>query len=390
MTDLHFYRDLKPLKLPTAAIFEPSHFSAIPEGWFVIISDVKNSTGAVNAGRHNDVNLVAAGSLIAALNVARNRDVEIPYLFGGDGGTMLVPELLLKDVLAGLVLHNENSKKNFGLEMHIGSMAVRDIVSAGHFIRIAKQQIDSYFTKEVIIGDGLRFAEQKIKHSLNDPIPDTHIESELNLNGLECRWDKVKPPVEENEIVCYIIEAVNPEQQVVIYKEVLTKIETIYGDMNKRHPLSMNRLKLLLGYDKLKKEMLVKYGRWKTGYFISALLSTLIGKIFLKYNLKTKGLNIRAYLEQLIAHSDILTIDGRINTIISGSIDKRIQFTNYLSEQEKAGHLIYSYHINKESIMTCYIEDRNEKHIHFVDGSDGGYTEASKEYKRKLMQAQMA
>ncbi|MBD0296914.1 MAG: DUF3095 family protein, partial [Flavisolibacter sp.] len=35
-------------------------------------------------------------------------------------------------------------------------------------------------------------------------------------------------------------------------------------------------------------------------------------------------------------------------------------------------------------------EDRDEKHIHFVDGSDGGYTEASKEYKRKLMQAQMA
>lgn len=33
--------------------------------------------------------------------------------------------------------------------------------------------------------------------------------------------------------------------------------------------------------------------------------------------------------------------------------------------------------------MTCYIEDRKYKHIHFVDGADGGYTEAAKELKAK-------
>jgi hypothetical protein len=34
--------------------------------------------------------------------------------------------------------------------------------------------------------------------------------------------------------------------------------------------------------------------------------------------------------------------------------------------------------------MTCYIENRNNKHIHFLDGSNGGYTEAAKELKPKL------
>ena len=37
--------------------------------------------------------------------------------------------------------------------------------------------------------------------------------------------------------------------------------------------------------------------------------------------------------------------------------------------------------ISRESVMTCYIENRNAKHIHFVDGADGGYTEAAKEIK---------
>ncbi len=36
--------------------------------------------------------------------------------------------------------------------------------------------------------------------------------------------------------------------------------------------------------------------------------------------------------------------------------------------------------------MTCYIENRKSRHIHFVDGSDGGYTEAAKEFKMKLRQ----
>ncbi len=34
--------------------------------------------------------------------------------------------------------------------------------------------------------------------------------------------------------------------------------------------------------------------------------------------------------------------------------------------------------------MLCYVEDRNDNHIHFVDGTDGGYTAAAKIFKTKL------
>lgn len=33
--------------------------------------------------------------------------------------------------------------------------------------------------------------------------------------------------------------------------------------------------------------------------------------------------------------------------------------------------------------MSCYIEDRKEKHIHFVDGTEGGYTSAARMFKEK-------
>jgi len=48
------------------------------------------------------------------------------------------------------------------------------------------------------------------------------------------------------------------------------------------------------------------------------------------------------------------------------------------------------HHVSKESIITCYIENRNSKHIHFVDGADGGYTEAAKAFKAKLNYLRLA
>jgi hypothetical protein len=374
---LHFYKELPALNMSISDVFRKSSFSDVPEDWFIIISDIMNSTEAVRLGRHNDVNLVAAGSLIAALNIARSMDVEIPFFFGGDGGTVLVPAELLEPVMTGLMLHNLNSKKNFGLEFHIGSLSVGEVAESGHSLKIAKLQSGKTLNKAIVIGDGLRFAERMIKQTIKEKINES-IVGELNLEGLECRWNRIKPPLQTNEIVCYLVEATDPSAQVETYRDVLLKIDEIYGSVEKRNPLSLKRLKLLLSFQKIKKEMMVKYGRWKANYFTSAYFRTLIGRLFFRFNKSGKE-----YLGQLISNADTLIVDGRISTIISGAKEKRVQLIKFLDEQEKLGHLIYGHHIDRESIMTCYIENRNEKHLHFVDGSDGGYTEASKEFKRK-------
>ncbi len=42
-------------------------------------------------------------------------------------------------------------------------------------------------------------------------------------------------------------------------------------------------------------------------------------------------------------------------------------------------------HITNDSIMSCYIENKEEKHIHFVDGTEGGYTSAAIMFKLKKL-----
>jgi hypothetical protein len=386
LSTLHFYRDIKALELPIAEVMQSHHFSDVPNDWCVIIADVQNSTAAVAAGRHNDVNLIAAGSLIAVLNIAKEKNIEIPFFFSGDGGAVLVPEEMKTDVLIGLLQHNENTNRNFGLNMHIGSLSIHELVDAGATVKIAKVELGQSFHKALIIGDGLKFAERKIKLETTTQNREQLSSYILNMSGLECRWDKVKPPgnENENEIVCYLIEACDQKRQAEVYRDVLLTIDETYGSIESRNPLSISRLKLLISLNKVHNEMEVKFGRWKITYFIITFLETFLGLFFFRFNLKLGAIRANEYLAQLVANADTLTIDGRINTILSGKTENRKQLLHYLSKKENEGTLLFGHHHSKESIMTCYIEDRDSKHIHFIDGSDGGYTEAAKMLKQKI------
>src|SRR5262245_25309003 len=72
-----------------AAAFDVGRYSAVPDSWFVAVSDVIDSTAAIKSGRYKDVNMAGAATIAAVLN-ACGRD-DLPFSFGGDGGIVLVP-----------------------------------------------------------------------------------------------------------------------------------------------------------------------------------------------------------------------------------------------------------------------------------------------------------
>lgn len=379
----NFYKNLKVSATNLPELLSSGGFVDVPDDWFVIVADVKNSTAAVNAGNHNNVNLVAASSLVVPLNIAKDAAVEIPFFFTGDGGTVLVPPVILKDVLQGLNTHNSNSIRNFNLQLHAGSLSVKSIRQSGHTLKIAKVRFGKSMSKAVIIGNGLQYAEKIIKGPNRSEEAGIGEPDVLNMEGLECRWDRIKPLVEENEVVCYLIEAVNPDMQADVYADALQRMDEIYGTLEKRNPISFERLKLLLSINKIRQEMMTRFGKWRRSYLATTFLKTFIGRLYFKFNWKINNLRGQEYLKQVVTNADILTIDGRINTIISATRNKHSAFIHYLTQMEQQRKLIFGHFISRESVMTCYIQNRDENHIHFVDGADGGYTEASKELKRK-------
>jgi len=82
--------------------------------------------------------------------------------------------------------------------------------------------------------------------------------------------------------------------------------------------------------------------------------------------------------------SDTLVIDGKINTVISGTVKQSKVLRVVLDALESDGKIVYGMHISGASIMSCYVRDMKDGHIHFVDGSEGGYTKAATVLKAKL------
>jgi len=383
MATERFYQHLPAHSLPMPELLRAENFRPAPPDWWVVIADVRDSTAAVESGRHNDVNLVAAGALTAVLNVAREARLEIPFFFGGDGGTLIVPDAIADAAVRALRLHCENVSRRMGLDVHHGAVCLEDVYGAGRRLEMAKSRLGYGFSKAVVVGDGLQWAEHLVKGRDADASA-TSKKAPPNLQGLECRWDRVRPPAAEREVVCYLIEACDAAQQVDVYADVLRETDKIFGAPEVRNPLSVRGLKLLLSGEKMRREMMVRYGRWKWRYFAAEMFKTAAARMLLKRGKKLGGFDGGRYLQEVVANADTLTLDGRVNTIICGTPAQREAFLQYLDAHETAGRLRYGHHVNRESIMTCYVEARAEKHIHFVDGSDGGYTAASRQLKAKL------
>lgn len=377
-----FYEKLTAHRIPIRSLLKDERlFKEVPDTWYVLVADIIGSTDAVTQGRHNDVNLAATGAIIAVLNEIKKLDktYKIPYFFGGDGATFLIPQQV--HVAVGRVLENYriHIEKTLGLELRVGEVTVKSIYASKAKLKLAKIRLNDYLTVPVAVGTGLKYAESLIK-AQDTPIPKkTTLGEGVNLTGMECRWDEIKPLDTDKRVLCLLVSCVEESQHNKIYAQILNEIHNIFGDFDKRQPISTPRLLLDTTISKIRKEMYARIGKYNFSYLVKNWIITGFGKYYFKFFKDGKE-----YLQKVSQLSDTLMIDGAINTVMEGDTEQIKKLTNYLDTLENKGLITYGIHNTYASIMSCYVQDRKENHIHFVDGTEGGYTAAATLFKKKL------
>ncbi len=375
-----FYTRLPINEISISDLFSEEHlFFKIPANWHVLITDVKNSTAAINNGLHETINLVATGSIVALLNIAYKANISFPFFFGGDGATFIIPPILLQPAMGALLQHQENIKNNYGLELRVGHVPVADIYDQKQVLRISKLKTSELFAIPVLIGEGLVYAEKKIKAEdyINEPQPAA--EGELDLSGMQCRWDRIKPPENSFEVVSLLVTAREGTKQSAVFKKVMDSLDKIYGEPQVRKPITTSRLKLKATLARISFEMRARMGGFRPLLILVNWMRTMLGFFYFKTR---KG---KVYLNNLVDMSDTLVIDGRINTVICGTAMQRELLETALNKIESKGDIWYGLCVSQESIMSCYVRNMNDRHVHFVDGADGGYTRAAGMLKKKMM-----
>lgn len=374
-----FYSRLPVNEIPLGDLLMENHlFFKVPDNWHVLITDVKNSTQAALDGQHQTVNLVATGSIVAALNIAFKDNISVPFFFGGDGATFIIPPSLLAATLTALQQHRENTLNNFKLDLRVGHVPVTEVYEQGHELRLSKLKTSDLFNIPVLLGNGLIFAERKIKAADQPSPPLLNNTGELDMSGMHCRWDKIKPPANNFEVVCLQVIAKDGIQQADAFRQVIESIDKIYGAPEVRKPISISKLRMMATFEKIGREMRTRLGGFNAMYLLRTWITTSIGKIYFKTK---KG---KEYLYKLVDMSDTLVIDGKINTVITGSPEQREQLKAALDDLEKRDKILYGLHVSSESVMSCYVRNMDDQHVHFVDGADGGYTNAAGVLKKKI------
>ena len=251
MKNTLFYTKLKKHDCSASeALGNPNLFKKVPEDWYIVITDIQDSTRAVDMGMSEIVNLIATGSIIAALNIAAEAKIDIPFFFGGDGATLLIPPKLLEETMTALALYQQRIKDKFNTDLRVGSYKVAKVYKAEKNLKIAKIRLNKLFAIPIILGHGLHYAESIIKADYATIEIEATTDATLKLEGMECRWNQIPAPNTSDEVLCLLIDSVSESEQASIFKKVLDKIEAIYGPHHKRNPISIPKLKLSLKFQK--------------------------------------------------------------------------------------------------------------------------------------------
>jgi hypothetical protein len=364
------------------------YYVDVPDDWYAVITDVSGSTLAIEAGRYKDVNFLGACSIISVLNAIHPLD--IPFVFGGDGASMLVPPTALEQARDALIGLRYLADRSFEMDLRVGIVPVA-LIKQQQTLKIAKAQLTPRYAQASFLGGGMSYVTDLIKQDAQYRFDQLDDRATVDLTGMECRWQEVASS--HGHTLSLIVAAI-PDQEKTeeqIYREVLEAIQQIYGGEQTYHPVSKSALKLSFNPKKLLTEVKARAKSHhllsRLYYLIKILWQNCLGWLFMRMSLNMAGVDWGDYQQSVAMASDYQKIDDVLRMVIAGRPEQTAQLVEYLSDRLQRGELAYGVHVSDRALLTCLIFDRNDRHIHLVDAADGGYALAAKQLKAQLATA---
>lgn len=388
MSNDSFYHDLTPIE-DFADISDSSLYTEMPDDWYVAVSDIRNSTELIRAGRYKEVNLVGASTIIAILN--HKKDFSIPFIFGGDGACICIPHSMIEQTKESLLGTRDMARDLYGMDLRVGIVPIRYIREQGYNVMVAPCRLSQSFAQAAFSGGGIQFAEECLKNPATASqfnVKNIGAPPAADFSGLECRWKNV--PSVHGEIVTLIVQALgkSDEQKNATYREIISQIGEIYGDDAKCHPLQEQLLTMSLQEKHLYGESGIRsYSRgiwYRFFYWFKVRYGVLLGKFLMWSGYTTKNLNWGTYKKRLIENTDFKKFDDKLRQVLSGSAEQRERLTGYLEKKFQERELVFGIHTASNALITCLLFDYNDEHIHLVDSDNGGYAIAAIQIKEKL------
>jgi hypothetical protein len=377
-----FYADI-PAFDEFSGIADEHNYRVAPDDWHVIIADVKGSTRAIAEGRYKDVNMIGAACINAVLNISQKRCV--PYVFGGDGATLMVHSSDVETAARVLLGVRDLAARRFNLDLRVGVVAVAEIHrQSGPRVKVARYRLSPGNELAVFSGGGMELAERWIK--AGDYLLDESHDDDPDLSGLSCRWE---PLASQNGVMLSVLmqaRAADDMANADLYRQLIRDIasitETGAGPVN---PVCDANMKFRWPPRGLRAEIDATLGsRKRSWYALELYFYSLVQWVLDRFDITAGGYRGRGYRVELRNNTDYQRFDDTLRILIDCKPAQATAIEAMLEAHAQNGVLRYGVHRSDSALMTCLVFNLDKgEHIHFVDGSDGGFTAAAKNMKAK-------
>ncbi|MEM7171307.1 MAG: DUF3095 domain-containing protein [Pseudomonadota bacterium] len=358
-------------------VLDPSRFVPLPADWFVGVSDVVGSTAAIEEGQYKSVNLAGAATIAAVTNALSGSPPL--FAFGGDGAHFAVPpkdQTRAQEALAQTALWSE---KELGLTLRVGMISVAAIRAAGLDLRVANWPVSSDLRYAMFSGGGLEWVDQQLKGG-RLPALEARQNGLPNLTGLSCQWGPL--PSKRGNIMSLIVKPgpdATSAEFAALTKRLLTMLEKFESanpvpdaGPDVKWPSSSLRLqsKVSANNDRGLKRTI------KTTFFSFAAWA-----IF-KIGIRLGSFDPKSYRQEIAVNTDFRKFDDGLYMTLDCLPECITELRSFLEAQRETGKICFGLHVQDEALMTCVVPSIHSKsHIHFVDGSSGGYASAARQLR---------
>lgn len=377
VTDLGAYRALPPL-LDFAACVDPAQYRPLSPDWVVIITDVRGSTAAIEAGRYREVNQVGAMGIAALKNELGSLD--FPFVFGGDGATFALPRAEAREALPVLCGVKRIAAEQFGLDLRVGCLPLDAVAGpgVGPGLSVARYAITPGLCSTLFAGGALGAAEARIKAEpglsldAGDPL-------RVDLGGLSCRWEPI--PTTRGVTLSLLVEADAPET----YRDVLALLGARCPGLES--PVALDGLRYSAPAVNRARDL--RFSAHAPLELRQARMAELGAfTVMMGEGPGADPLRARALRQANRSHSDHKKFDELLRMVIDCAPADRDAIEAQLDAWAAQGRVRYGTHAADHALMTCLVNHMDPGgHVHFIDGGDGGYALAAKRLKARTRPA---
>lgn len=363
-------------------VADAANYHPLPDGWALVLADIVDSTGAIEAGRYKSVNMAGASVISGVLNAIGRHD--LPFVFGGDGALVAVPAMQVGTARAALSAVQRWTMEELKLDMRGAVVPVSTIRAAGQDVLVARYRVNEFVSYAMFAGGGAAWAERRMKEGL-DMNPIAPPGARPDLAGLSCRWNPIA--ARRGEIVS-VIAVPAPGGREAEFRALISDIVALAAiEESGGNPVSVEGLHLGLSPVSLDAEAraaVPKGRRLRRKAYI--ILQYLLMQALLRLGLTLGRFDPERYRNDIVANSDYRKFDDGLKMTLDIEPHRLAVIEARLEDARRAGVCRYGLHRQDSALMTCVVPTPlSRDHVHFIDGAAGGYALAAARLKASLV-----